>query len=194
MKSYSYSNKAIFLSLLFICVISIYDCFKSNEYLAKKKKHRKQNLNTLSVANPPQLTGNETAPTGNMTNRIALNTAFKVLTNNPVPMDQFNFYTTMQNWDYNMLPYEIKDIFQYMLFRQNGRVEQNSLRIFYQVFVTSFKNCDLNYDNTLNYSEFLGCLLVHGPEFKYILPPIYNYTAFNPILIRKSLFSINSIN
>lgn len=147
----------------------------------KKKKHRK--LKTRFHAKDEGSSSQMNLPPVNLTNRTLLPVQYQNAINITYrPLYNEEVFRLFQNWDYNMQPYEIQEIFQYMLFRQEGRVTQDSLKIFYAIFVQKFQECDPDKSNSLTFDEWAVCLK-NETDFRYIKPPIYNYTSFNPVLL-----------
>lgn len=145
----------------------------------KKKKFRKVSK-LKKMRRDDQSSSSMQLPGANLTNVTPLIQQYSGLMNNTYrPLDSVDVFKSFQTWDYKMLPNEIQDIFQYMLFKQEGRVTQTSLRVFFALFVQKFKKCDLDGSNTLIYSEWVGCLK-NDTDFAYIKPPLTNRTAFNP--------------
>lgn len=129
---------------------------------------------------PPNVADPNIYPLKNLTNRSLVSDSFQKLSNETYrPLDSSEVYKYLQNWDFNLLKHELQDIFQWMLFKENGRVDQNSLRIFYELFVSQFKSCDISNNNMLSFVEYLGCIK-NNTEFRYIKPAYSNYTALTP--------------
>jgi len=119
-------------------------------------------------------------PEKNLTNKTLFADRFLKGANQTYTLlDSDRVVTYFQNWDYNLLSSELQDIFQWMIFKQNGRVDQDSLRIFYEMFVSQFKACDENRNNLLDFSEFLGCVK-NNTEFRFVKPAFNNFTALTP--------------
>jgi hypothetical protein len=49
-------------------------------------------------------------------------------------------------------------------------------RAYMQIFLTLFHNCDANYDNVLDFSEFRGCM-GNDTYFKRVTPPPAEYSS-----------------
>ena len=150
-----------------------------------KKRHRSRKSNyhrtDLSMSNG-------TAMYGNLTNATSLNAEYLNLRNNThTPLDTWGLYTGLKKIDYSLLSPEIQDIFQFMLYKQEGTVNKNSLRIFFEIFAKDFHSCDLDRNNLLNEVEFSGCLQ-NTTAFRYILPPTFNYTSYENVLTMNKEF------
>ena len=96
-----------------------------------KKRHRSRKSNS----HKSQLSSNNgTAIYGNLTNATSLKEKYLDLRNNThVPLDTWGVYTGLKKIDYSLLSPEIQDIFQFMLYKQEGTVNKNSLRIFFEI-------------------------------------------------------------
>jgi hypothetical protein len=141
-------------------------------------------LRKLEKLTPAQLPApNITSP--NLTN---ISSTFAAVRNETYkPLDMGDILEDFRDWDYKLLSHEIQDVFQYMLFRNENRVTQDSLRIFYEKFVKEFKKCDLDANNLWNYNEFLGCMK-NETNFRYIHAPTSNLTAFSPAMTDPNIF------
>lgn len=85
--------------------------------------------------------------------------------------------------DFNMNDGELKELFSYMLFRQEKVINENSLNIFSTLYVRDWVLCDADSSGTMTFKEFMTCMknstylnfLVLPPN-EFASRPVYNNT------------------
>ena len=128
----------------------------------KKKKFRKVSK-LKKMRRDDQSSSSMQLPGANLTNVTPLIQQYSGLMNNTYrPLDSVDVFKSFQTWDYKMLPNEIQDIFQYMLFKQEGRVTQTSLRVFFALFVSN------NHANFFtNEKDLFSCFIFSFSSIKF---------------------------
>jgi hypothetical protein len=159
----------------------------SNEK-AERRKHKKKMEKTNTEQAPPAITVSARK------NETLVNATYKRLNETFVKQDFSTFMSSHRKWDWKILDKQLEEIYQDMNYQQQIDHTEKGVRAFLQIFVTQFQNCDTNYDNILNLSEFLGCM-ANDTYLNEIQPPpavfspYVNYTwnnatGFYPILFQ----------
>jgi hypothetical protein len=164
--------------LVILTLVVLISCVDKKRHRSRKSNSYKSHLSS----------NNGTAIYGNLTNATSLKDKYLDMRNNThTPLDTWGMYSGLKKIDYSLLSPEIQDIFQFMLYKQEGTVNKNSLRIFFEIFAKDFFSCDLDKNNLLDETEFAGCLQ-NTTAFRYVLPPTFNYTSYSQVLTMNKEF------
>jgi hypothetical protein len=160
----------------------------------KHKKHKKikakakiqKETKVAKVAQPPAI---PTLAKANMTWQNVTNAS---LNETFVKQSIADFRAMHRKWDWKVLDKQLDDIYQDMNFQREVDHSEKGVRSFLEIFVNNFQNCDTNFDNILNITEFSNCMKNDSYLASIVPPPpvfatyvnytFNNNTGFYPII------------
>jgi hypothetical protein len=147
-----------------------------------KKKSRTNNQAQAKLSSKSQATSNDSLK----------NSTYRTLNSTFVKQDIATFKNNHRKWDYKLIDKQLEEIFATMIHKENFKTVFSD-RAYMEIFLNSFHNCDTNYDNVLDITEFNICMK-NDTYLSVITPPVEVYAAFsnytNPDFFYKKIFNI----
>lgn len=143
--------------ILYIAIVINMIIFSICNFNSKK---RRRSLNTNSTASvlPKIKYRNLTQP--NVTKEKVSEMVERLLISKPRrSIEQGEFYKMQKGrYDFSMNNAEIKQLFEYMLLKQEKEISEDSLYVFANMYVRDWMMCDADESGTMSFDEFEACM------------------------------------
>lgn len=148
------------LVLYFSILVNLFILITSN---LKSKRRRRSSVSSLSDNSTnsvlPNITyRNLTQP--NVTKEKISEMVERILISKPrKSIEQGEFYKMQKGrFDFSMNNAEIKQLFEYMLLKQEKEISEDSLYVFAHIYVKDWMMCDADESGTMSFEEFEKCM------------------------------------
>lgn len=95
------------------------------------------------------------------------------------PIDSRTFRSKTHKKDYKILDRQLEQLFATILYSKEDKITPNSLKSFFEIFISDYEKCDRDKNNVLDIKEFRECMN-SDVYLSQIIPPVPvtgNYTS-----------------
>lgn len=186
--------KLLLYVYLIICLILQYLSFKTRNFKNKhvsNNENEEENLNFVqskveSLNKLPNITAKNQSWL-NQTRETISEMVYRIINSNTgVGQSKGEFMTQQRGrFDFTMNDAELKELFYYMLYKQDKVINDNSLNVFATLYVRDWVMCDSDFSGVMTFNEFKSCMtnstflnFIVPPPKEFASRPVYNNTEF----------------